>query len=104
MTPMRENASAQMRAQAFPARISEHRLAHCTFYELTPETLKPENEDKAILTIHGGAFIVGGSMSAAYIGQTYASLCGIGGFSVDYRLPPDHPFPAGLEDCIAAYR
>jgi acetyl esterase/lipase len=93
-----------MRASSFPAAISEHRLSNCTLYEIAPESLKPANEDKAILTIHGGAFIMGGGKSAAYIGQTYASLCGIRGFSVDYRMPPDHPFPAGLEDCVEAYR
>lgn len=101
--PMIEQVS-QMRAQAFPATIAEHRLAHCTLYEITPDTLTPDNADKAILTIHGGAFIMGGGKACANIAQTYASLCGVRAFSVDYRMPPDHPYPAGLDDCLEAYR
>lgn len=101
--PMIEQVSA-MRAAAFPATITEHALAHCTLYEITPETLNPAHADKAILTIHGGAFIMGGGLACAYIAQTYASLCGVKAYSVDYRMPPDDPYPAGLDDCVEAYR
>lgn len=100
--PMIEQVSA-MRAAAFPATIAEHRLTHCTLYEITPESLDPAHADKAILTIHGGAFIMGGGLACAYIAQTYASLCGVKAYSVDYRMPPDHPYPAGLDDCVEAY-
>lgn len=93
---------AEMRAQAFPAAISEHRLSNATLYELAPETLEAGDEDKAILHIHGGAFIVGGGKSAGYTAQTISSLAGIRAFSPDYRMPPDHPYPAGLDDCVEA--
>lgn len=93
-----------MRAQAFPATVVEHRLSQVTLYEVTPETLDAQHEDRAILHIHGGAFIVGGGKTAAYTARTISSTAGIRAFSPDYRMPPDHPFPAGLEDCVEAYR
>ncbi|MET0586990.1 MAG: hypothetical protein ABWZ75_00575 [Novosphingobium sp.] len=40
--------------------------------------------------------MVGGGKSAAYTAQTISSLPGIRAFSPDYRMPPDHPYPAGL--------
>jgi acetyl esterase/lipase len=43
-------------------------------------------------------------MFAAYTAQTYASLTGIRPCSVDCRIPPEHPYPAGLDDCVEAYR
>lgn len=90
--------------KAFPATIAENRLSNCTLYEVTPGSLEEAGEDKALLHIHGGAFIVGGGLSSAHSAQTYASLTGIRSFSVDYRTPPDHPFPAGLDDCLETYR
>ena len=93
-----------MRAQAFPAKIAEHRLSQVTLYEVTPETLDADYADKVILHIHGGAFIVGGGKTAAYTAQTISSTAGIRAFSPNYRMPPDHPFPAGLDDCVEAYR
>lgn len=102
-----EAVLAQMggvRAAAFPATIREHALANCTLYEVVPASLDPAHEDRALLHIHGGAFIVGGGLNAANTAQTLASLTGLRGWSVDYRMPPDHPFPAGLDDCMDAYR
>ena len=99
MTPI-----AAMRAKPFPATIAEHPLSHCTLYEVTPQSMKPANKAKAILHIHGGAFIIGGGMTAAYTAHPIAGRAGLRSFSVDYRMPPDFPFPHGLDDCVEAYR
>jgi len=56
----------------------------------------------AILHIHGGGYIVGvPEMDDAY-NRGYAADVGCLIVSVDYRLAPEHPFPAPLEDCYAA--
>jgi acetyl esterase/lipase len=56
----------------------------------------------AILHIHGGGYIVGvPEMDDAY-NRGYAAELGCLIVSVDYRLAPEHPFPAPLEDCYAA--
>jgi acetyl esterase/lipase len=95
---------AGMRARAFPAEFAEHPLSNCRLYEVVPASLKPGHEDKALLHIHGGAFIAGGGRASAYSAQTYASLMSVRSFSVDYRMPPDFPYPAGLDDALEAYR
>lgn len=95
---------AEARARPFPATIGEHRLTHCTLYEITPMAMKPANADKAILHIHGGAFIVGGGMAAAWTALPIAGRADLRSYSVDYRMPPDYPFPNGLNDCVEAYR
>jgi acetyl esterase len=55
-----------------------------------------------ILMIHGGGFVIG-SVEAEHAGAALTAL-GTGAVvvSVDYRLAPEHPFPAGLHDCYAA--
>jgi acetyl esterase/lipase len=56
----------------------------------------------AVLYIHGGGFYVG-SIDTEHGGSArMAEELGIVVVSVDYRLAPEHPFPAGLEDCYAA--
>jgi len=55
-----------------------------------------------LMNIHGGAFILGeGSVMEAAV---VAHFGGVDVLAVDYRVPPDHPFPANLEDTIGAYR
>jgi acetyl esterase len=56
----------------------------------------------AILYIHGGGFFVG-SIDSEHMGSAMlARELGVVVVSVEYRLAPEHPFPAGLEDCYAA--
>lgn len=56
------------------------------------------------LFAHGGAFVVGGGAFAKVLGARYAAAFGMRVVSVDYRMPPDHPFPAAPEGCVAVYK
>jgi acetyl esterase/lipase len=60
--------------------------------------------DRAILLLHGGGFVMGSpathrELAARLSGATNASL-----FVLEYRLAPEHPFPASLHDSVAAFR
>lgn len=66
-----------------------------------PESAGPR---PALLWIHGGGYVLGGSALDDVICGQLASRLGLTVVSVDYRLAPDHPFPAALHDCAAAYR
>jgi acetyl esterase/lipase len=61
-------------------------------------------ERGVFLDIHGGAFIVGGGACCRAEAICLAGALGVHVWSVDYRAPPDHPYPASLNDCLAAYR
>lgn len=56
------------------------------------------------LEIHGGALIQGGGENCKQMGIITAGMVRATVWAVDYRLPPDHPYPAPLDDCLAAYR
>jgi acetyl esterase/lipase len=55
------------------------------------------------LYIHGGAFVFGGGDFARAHAANNADKLGALCVSVDYRMPPDHPFPAAPRDCLAVY-
>jgi acetyl esterase/lipase len=91
-------------AQAFPSTIVTHRLARAPVYEVVPESLASDSAACALFYVHGGAFIHGAGLAGAYMGTPLASLAKLRAFCVDYRMPPDHPFPIGLDDVVEAYR
>jgi monoterpene epsilon-lactone hydrolase len=91
-------------ATAHPADITPHRLSAASIYELCPHSLSAANEKRAILYIHGGGFVMGGGKAAQHSGMSIAGLARTRTYSIDYRMPPDHPFPDGLHDCLEAYQ
>lgn len=58
----------------------------------------------AMLWLHGGGQIVGSSDGYAALNRYYAQETGAVIVSVDYRLAPEDPYPAGLEDCYSALK
>lgn len=60
--------------------------------------------DCAIIDLHGGALIVGGGDACRIGAQMLADRHGVTCYGVDYRMPPEHPYPAALDDCMAVYR
>lgn len=56
----------------------------------------------ALLWIHGGGYVIGKPEQSDAVCGRFAKELGILVIAVDYRLAPEHPFPAPLEDCYAA--
>lgn len=56
----------------------------------------------ALVWIHGGGMVMGAAQQARPLCSRLAAELGIVVISVDYRLAPEHPFPAALDDCYAA--
>ncbi|KVQ02820.1 alpha/beta hydrolase [Burkholderia ubonensis] len=57
-----------------------------------------------VLFFHGGGFVVGSLDSHALITARLAADTGLAVIAVDYRLAPEHPAPAALDDCVAVVR
>lgn len=65
---------------------------------------KERRRDDLLLFFHGGGWVTGDIESYTPACDTMANLTGCVVASVDYRLAPEHPFPAGLEDCYRVAR
>jgi monoterpene epsilon-lactone hydrolase len=60
--------------------------------------------EATLLWFHGGWYAMGSPRTAAGLSSDLARRTGARVISVDYRLAPEHPYPAGLTDARAAYR
>ncbi|MFC4504946.1 MULTISPECIES: alpha/beta hydrolase [Streptomyces] len=90
-------------ATGVPVEVHAVDLPNAVVHVGTPEGLAPDDR-RVLLSVHGGAFTVGGGAATRAATGFVAGAYGVTVWSVDYRMPPDHPFPAGLEDCVDAYR
>jgi epsilon-lactone hydrolase len=79
----------------------ERRVEGVRVFVVTPDGARP---DRVYLDIHGGGFILGGGDLCRAVAVLSARKYGVTTWSVDYRMPPDDPYPAPLDDCVAAYR
>jgi acetyl esterase/lipase len=67
---------------------------------LPPRTIR----DKAILFFHGGGYVSGSCSDHRIHAAKFAKGANVGALVFDYRLAPEHPFPAALDDSVSAYR
>ena len=87
-----ESEEQVIESRGGPLRLSLYRPAGAA--DLTP----------AVLYLHGGGFALGGLPVCSWICAQIASRTGFVVAAVEYRLAPDHPFPAALDDCEDALR
>ena len=107
-----ENRRKGTDAYTARARVAWNRLCPNTLVEdtmagvpvriVTPEGLPEANKDKVLLNLHGGGF---NSDSGSYTESIpIASFAKIKVVAVLYRLAPEHPFPAAVDDSVAVYK
>lgn len=87
-----------------PVTVEEKKIAGVRAYVARAEGVADDEQTPIYLHLHGGALIFGGGEACKLMNSTTALATGMITWGVDYRMPPLHPFPAALDDCLAVYR
>jgi epsilon-lactone hydrolase len=61
-------------------------------------------DDAVVLYLHGGGYCIGSLNTHRAMAARVAAVCGARALNVDYRLAPEHPHPAAVDDAVTAYR
>jgi acetyl esterase/lipase len=77
------------------------RIGSATVHLATPE--HSPFPHCAYIDLHGGAFVFGGGDACRVSAQLAADQHQVSCYGVDYRMPPEFPYPAALDDCLATY-
>jgi monoterpene epsilon-lactone hydrolase len=79
-------------------------IAGVNCYILTPANIPEANRNRVLVHVHGGGYVFGPGESAT---REAVLMAGYGKFkviSIDYRMPPDFPYPAAMDDAMAVWK
>src|SRR5262245_3212280 len=91
------------RAQRRPRDVSLVRETLGSRSGIRAETASADR-DRAVLYLHGGGYIVGSDSTHGPFAAWIAKVAGAPVHALDYRLAPEHPYPAAVDDAASAYR
>lgn len=105
----KENADAAAKAlpalrQELHVKVEPRTIDGVKAYIVTPEMIPAENRNRLLVHVHGGCYVNGAGEAAT---REAIVMAGFGHFkviSVDYRTPPDFPYPAALDDAMTVWK
>jgi acetyl esterase/lipase len=94
------------RAEKFFPTPPEVKVEQVTASTVPAEWLSPPGAraDAAVLYLHGGGYVIGSPRSHRHLAAAIGAAVGAPVLLPDYRLAPEHPFPAAVDDAVASYR
>ena len=95
---------ARALAQALGVKIDPVEVGGVKCFRVTPKSVAPERAKDLLIHVHGGAYVFNGGQAATAEAVLLADACKMPTLSIDYRLPPDHPFPAAPDDVLAVWK
>ena len=79
-------------------------IAGVKVYLMTPQALPAKNRDRLLVHVHGGGYVFFPGEAGNPEAVLMAGFAHMMVLSIDYRMPPDSPYPAALDDAIAVWR
>ena len=73
-------------------------------FTVTPNEISEENRDRLLVHVHGGGYVLSPGEAGTPEAIMMAGFGHIKVLSIDYRMPPDFPYPTALNDAMAVYR
>jgi len=103
MADERAIAAVKPLAARLKVTIEEEKIAGVTVYSVTPANINPANKNRLFVHTHGGAYVIGNGQAGLSEAIIIAHRAAIPVLSIDYRMPPEHPFPAAIEDVVTVW-
>lgn len=91
-------------AEKLGAKVEATEVAGVRCFRVTPKDVAPARAGALIVHVHGGGYVFNSGVAATGEAVLLADVCRIPVLSIDYRLPPDHPFPAAPDDVMAVWK
>lgn len=89
----------------YPTKVEATRMGEVPVHVVDPQAgAQGDNARRVLINLHGGAFMWGSGSGALVEAVPIAAVSGIRVVTVDYRLAPEHPYPAAVDDVEAVYR
>jgi monoterpene epsilon-lactone hydrolase len=88
----------------FAVTVEAIRLGGVPCYAVTPAQLPDRNRHRVLLHLHGGAYVFAPGEAGTLEAIAMAGFGHMKVISVDYRMPPDHPYPAAMDDALAVWK
>ena len=111
LPPSESLTTAERRAQyeraekVFPT-PAEVKVERVTALIVPAEWLRPPSAEpgRVVLYLHGGGYVIGSPRSHRHLAAAIAAAAGASALLLEYRCAPESPFPAAVDDAVAAYR
>ena len=91
-------------AERWSVKIKEDEIAGVTVRTVTPTRIDPANVNRLFVHVHGGAYVLNAGLAGVAEAILIAHRAKIPVLSIDYRMPPEHPFPAAVDDVVAVWK
>lgn len=88
----------------FSVDITEETIGGVHCYLITPKEIPEKNRERLLVTVHGGGYVFGPGEAGNLEAITMAGFAGMKVLSIDYRMPPDFPYPAAMDDAMAVWK
>jgi monoterpene epsilon-lactone hydrolase len=96
-------AGAQALEAALPATVERDQVAGVDVYHVVPDEISPAHDEHLFVHVHGGAYLLNGGPACVTEALLLATGIGMRAVSIDYRMPPHHPYPTPVDDVVAVY-
>jgi len=94
---------ASLRKQ-FDVTVESRVIGNVPCFVITPKVIPATNRNRLLVHVHGGAYVFGPGESGTLEAIVMAGFSHMKVISIDYRMPPDFPYPAAMDDAMAVWK
>lgn len=84
--------------------VEPGKIAGVNVFTVTPNVVSERNRNRLLINLHGGGYVLNPGRAGLYEAILMAGYGHVKVVAVDYRMPPDYPYPAAMDDATAVYK